>query len=168
MTRLPVARGAMRCKVLSLVMTATSRRWPESARQILKDCFTEHLDRMLRSIGQRETLAATQKKRHGLRQMLDNVLIDTRERVRSREKSFPHNAATGSGEGGDISPEHVRRVCGTKKLSLSSLPFLLRSLFADGVLTLRAQEDQNLAKELSSAFNLRDPIAKPLGNTGGD
>ena len=132
-------------------------RWPRVAKQILKDVLTERLDGLLRPRGSQGAppLSSTRRGRVSLRDMLNEVLRETQERVRGGQGvSRGLSGSDAGGEDLEISSEQLEGVCSTKRLSVSSLPYLLQLLFADGVLRLQAQEDQHLGKELGSMLRL--------------
>lgn len=142
-------------------------RWPPFATQILKDVFTERLDQLLKlTRGQRESraTATVRRGRISLRDMLGEVLQDTQRRVREKyEVCQLSSERSTTFDSHEMTSEQVRRVCSTKKLSVSSLPYLLQSLFDDGILRLQAQEDQHLGKELGSLLRLPVSVyASPL------
>ena len=121
-------------------------RWPQFARQILKDNFAAELGRLVGGRSHNADGRAAGKNPgsgKGLGRLLQNVLSKTKSELENLKLSEAEDTE-----------EKLNRVLATKRLSANSLPYLLRLLAADGVLQVHARQDLQLAQRLSDAFSI--------------
>jgi len=134
------------------------RRWPAFAKRILRDVFVRRLEQLLTMPKDLEGTVQTSSTRIGrvsLRDMLSEVLDETKKKVTAEQEAVGgHQTSDAPLVDPEITAENVLKVRSTRKLSVSSLPFLLRELLEHGMLRIQAQEDQNLANQLHKAFSL--------------
>lgn len=127
-------------------------RWPKFCLQHLKDVFAEQLSELLRGESKSRDGrdgSTVRAGRASLRSLLDDVLKKTHERIlESKTNGNPDQS------GSAHRSERVNGVLKVRRLSASSLPYLLHLLAEDGVLHLNARNDLSLAQQLRNELQV--------------
>lgn len=127
-------------------------RWPRFCLQHLRDVFAEQLSELLRGESRSRDGrdgSSVRAGRASLRSLLDDVLRKTHERIlEPKPNGDPEKPASSNRS------ERVNGVLKVRRLSASSLPYLLHLLAEDGVLQLNARNDLSLAQQLRTELQV--------------